>query len=396
MMPAPSQPFIQLLTNGLNHWLVVTHELDDEGIKQVDGEWRNLFAMVEYGLRLRQTWSLAVDVILQSIYLIERRSYWHAWLPLFQKAVKRAPDDAQKRQHQLFTRLGELYRYTYQLDKAIACHQQAETIAQQLNDAHAIAEAQFGLAFDYVDLRQNYAEAEQKGLAALEAFTSLQAKGGWIANSYRLLGNVARLRGDLDLAVERLSQAVTLGRQLQQPTRLARMLIGLANAFTDTKQYDEARSCLDEAAQVLTTTMSEIDKSNVQYGIGIIYWRQEKWDKAETAFQKSFSPYLRQINDLGQQANLINNLGNVYLKQHRLTEAEAQLRHARSLWQQLQAPLNLANTIGTLAEVLVQQGKEEEAALLFEQAIKLLHDYPDDAWAKNLLSGFQEQLDNLQ
>jgi tetratricopeptide (TPR) repeat protein len=292
--------------------------------------------------------------------------------------------------------LGELYRYTYQLDKAIACHQQAETIAQQLNDAHAIAEAQFGLAFDYVDLRQNYAEAEQKGLAALEAFTSLQAKGGWIANSYRLLGNVARLRGDLDLAVERLSQAVTLGRQLQQPTRLARMLIGLANAFTDTKQYDEARSCLDEAAQVLTTTMSEIDKSNVQYGIGIIYWRQEKWDKAETAFQKSFSPYLRQINDLGQQANLINNLGNVYLKQHRLTEAEAQLRHARSLWQQLQAPLNLANTIGTLAEVLVQQGKEEEAALLFEQAIKLLHDYPDDAWAKNLLSGFQEQLDNLQ
>jgi tetratricopeptide (TPR) repeat protein len=89
-------------------------------------------------------------------------------------------------------------------------------------------------------------------------------------------------------------------------------------------------------------------------------------------------------------------LGNVYLKQHRLTEAEAQLRHARSLWQQLQAPLNLANTIGTLAEVLVQQGKEEEAALLFEQAIKLLHDYPDDAWAKNLLSGFQEQLDNLQ
>jgi tetratricopeptide (TPR) repeat protein len=352
--------------------------------------------MVEYGLRPRQTWPLAVDVMLQCIYLIERRGYAHAWLPLFQKALKRTPADAQKRQHQLLTRLGELYRYTYQLDKAIECHQQAETIARQLNDAHAIAEAQFGLCADYVETHQNYAEAERYGLAALETFTALQAKGGWIANSIRLLGDIARWRGDFDLAVERLSQAVSIGRQLQQPTRLARLLMGLVNILVDTKKYDEAERHLDEANQILSGTISEIDKSDVQYLIGFIHWRQGNWDKAEIAFQAAFSPHLRQANDFHRQAMLINNLGNVYLKQNRLEEAEARLRYAQSLWQQLQDHLSLANTIGTLAEALAEQGKRKEAVPLFEEAITLLHNYPEDAWAKKLFAEFQEQLLNLQ
>jgi tetratricopeptide (TPR) repeat protein len=185
-----------------------------------------------------------------------------------------------------------------------------------------------------------------------------------------------------------------LGRKLNQPTRLARILYDLGSAYQDAGKYDEALAQFHEASKLLETTASERDKVNVQNNIGTLYFRRQQWDKAEFAFQQAqASRYLRQSGNAHLQALVATNLSNVFLKQGRLSEAETILRQAWILRLQANDEVSLANTIGSLAEVLAQQGQWDEAISLYEQAIPLLSKYPDDAFAQTrLLPSFQAQL----
>lgn len=388
-----SPQFIASLTNALVYWQQQTQNLDDALIIEIDPERQNLHEVVVIGLDLPQTWKLAAGVALQVFYLVERRGYWQEWLEVLNKALVYCPTTAYHLQGQLLNRIGELHRFGRQLEEAIEVHKQAEALAQQQEDELALAEAHFRLCYDFLVTRQ-YKEAEQFGLLTLEVFTRLAVKGAWLANTYRALGMIARQRGDMPTALERLSCAVELGRKLNQPTRLARILYDLGSAYQDAGKYDEALAQFHEASKLLETTASERDKVNVQNNIGTLYFRRQQWDKAEFAFQQAqASRYLRQSGNAHLQALVATNLSNVFLKQGRLSEAETILRQAWILRLQANDEVSLANTIGSLAEVLAQQGQWDEAISLYEQAIPLLSKYPDDAFAQTrLLPSFQAQL----
>ena len=176
------------------------------------------------------------------------------------------------------------------------------------------------------------------------------------------------------------------------------MLYELANAFRDAEAYDEALVCLTEAAEVLNSTASEQDKIIVQLNLGTLFFRQQQWLQAEIAFQRAWaSPYLHLSGNFHLQALTANYLGNVFLKQARLAEAESLLRQAWRLQLQAKDEVNLANIIGSLAEVLARQEQMDEATSLYEQAIILLSKYPDDVFAQTrLLPLFRDQLQDIQ
>jgi tetratricopeptide (TPR) repeat protein len=391
-----SPQFIASLTNALTYWQQQTQDLDDAGIIEIDPERHNLHEVVTIGLDLPQTWELAAGVILQAFPLAERRGYWQEWLEVLNKALAHCPDTAYRLQGQLLNRMGELYRYNRQLEKAITAHKQAETIAQERKNESSLAEAHYCLCWDYLETKQ-YAVAEQCGLAALEVFTHLAVTGVWLSNIYRALGMVARMQGNLAIALERLTRSADSERKLLEPTRLARILQELAQAFQDAERYDEALVCYTEASEILEPTASERDKMLVQINLGVLFFRQHRWGRAEICFrQANDSLYLRQSGEIFLQALVANNLGNVLLKQEHLAEAETHLRQAWQLWLEIQDNLSLANTIGSLAELYAKQDKVVEAKSLFRQAIQLLAAYPDDAFAqKRLLPQFQKQLQGL-
>ena len=153
-----------------------------------------------------------------------------------------------------------------------------------------------------------------------------------------------------------------------------------------------------EASKLLESTASELDKVYVQNNLGTLYFRQQQWDKAEIAFQQAqASRYLRQSGNVHLQALVATNLSNVFLKQGHLAEAETLLRQAWALRLQAKDEVSLANTIGSLAEVLARQEQSDEAINLHEQAITLLLKYPDDAFVQTrLLPLFRAQLQDIQ
>jgi tetratricopeptide (TPR) repeat protein len=391
-----SPQFIASLTNALTYWQRQTQNLDDTGIIEIDPERHNLHQVVVWGLDLRQTWELAAGVALQAFSLAERRGYWQEWLEVLNRALFKCPATAYRLQGQLLNRVGDLHRYSHQLEEAIEAHKQAEALAQQQGDKLALGEAHNRLCWDYLETRE-YMEAEQHSLSALETFTHLGVKDDLLTNTYWALGSTARRRGNITLALERLTYAATLGRTNQQPTYLARILNELAVTLQEAASYEEALACLTEALKVLEATASERDKVEVQLNMGVLLFRQQQWAKAEIAFLQAISSsYLLRSGEIPLQALLANNLGNVLLKQGRLVEAETQLQYAWQLWLETQDYLSRANTMGSLAELYAKQGKVTTAVSLFKQAIQLLKLYPDDAFAQErLLPQFKQQLQAL-
>lgn len=396
-MPGPIPPeFITILKRALSHWQQRSQNLDDAGIIDLDPERGELYESVIIGLALPQTCQLAADVALQTFYLAERRGYWPEWVELFEKALNQCHALEHEGKGHLLNRLGELYRHMTRLDAAVAVHKQAESLAQERNNDLALAEARYRLCWDYVETRQ-YDEAEACGQFALETFTRLGVREDLVTNCYWALGSIARRRGHLAIAQEQLSHAADLARTTQQPTHRARIVNELAKAMEEDKRFDEALAFYDKAAQLLAATASGRDRVQVQLNRGIVFYQQQKWLAAQLAWRQALnSTYLRQSGEIFLHALLAHNLGNVLLKDSDLLEAEAQFSYARQLRMELQDNLGLANTTGGLAEVNAKQGKQDEAIALFEEALRLLVAYPNDALAQRLRSHFETQLQALR
>lgn len=391
---SPSPEFIQSIQAGISYWQELTYRLSPETMVALDRQRQNLYRLVQFGLKRPETQVGAATIALQAFDLVEQRGYWLDWAPIMQQAITGCKDERPHLKFKLLNRLGQLHRLNRQLDSSVKTHQAAEAIAQQLNDKQLLAEAHYNLSETY--LRQHeYDEAERYGLAALSTFSNLKGVNQWLSAVLNTLGEISRFRGDLAVSETRLARAVDLARVSNQSTYLVRFLNNLFLTLQAAERYDEALACLTEAAVSLGPAANDFDYVMIQINLGLLHFKQQQWHEAEAAFRQANSPYLQRSGHIYYQALIANNLGNTLLKQHRFNEAESYLRRAMRLWKQANDDLELANTVGTLAEVLTAQSQFDEAIILYTEAIALLKQFPDNAWAQQLLNRFTAQSQKL-
>ena len=384
MSVRPDPQFIQAITANIDYW---RQRLEAEpGRSSLTLEYPNLVRAVEYGLALPQTQIATSQLALQAYPFIERRGYWQTWLPLLSRAIHACEDISLQLRGQLLICRGRLLRLTHQPVGALTDHEAAERAARQLADDALLVEAQFNLSEDYRLVRR-YEESEAYGRAALATIERLDNGERWQASVFNTLGLIAWEQGTLATAEAHLVAAVALWRKLNDATQLARSLNNLANAWLSLEKFEAALEAYQEAADVLATTDSELDKSRVQLSLGGLHFRLEAYLQAEVAFRRADSLALRQSGDVVLQGIQAQNLGNALLKQKRYAEAELHLRQGAGLWQSINDELMLSNTKGTLAESLAAQGQIEPALVLYDEALRLL-DGVDNAMALRLKKEF--------
>jgi tetratricopeptide (TPR) repeat protein len=389
--PTINPQFAANLAAGLAHWQAQIGELTDADILRLDAQRQNLARIVSYGLKLAPTQQAAAAVILQAFPLIEKRGYWQEWLPLLKSAVAACSPTDIVLKAELLNRLGELYRLTRQLPLAIETHLQAEELIQQTDEDHVRHHIWFNLSTDYVFSRE-YDLAEQYGQHALDGFRATQAPPKFHASALTPLGLVAWRRGQLERAETLLRQAVTLWREAEQPTERLRTLNNLMGTLRAAKKYEAVQPCYEEALSCFPHLAGEFEKTLIEVSYGGALYDQGRYEEAEIVFQRANSAYLQQSSHIYYRATVAQCLGNTLLKQQgRLDEAESYLEESARIWRDTHDDLMLANTLGTLAELYGLQGKSEEAAVFYEDALALLAQYPDDAWANKLTNEFQQQ-----
>lgn len=385
-----SSRFVESVTAGVAYWRVQTREINDQTLRELDNERYNLYNAVKYGLKLKQTWRDTAIVALQAFPLVEHRGYWTDWIPVLKRAVSLCPDEESELKCKLLDRLGQSYRLSRQLDRAIEAHHKSKGIARQSGNERALAEAYCHLSEAYLR-RRNYEQAERYGRKALSCFEQMADTGQWMMAVLNTLGEAARFRGDLARAEERFSQAIAIGRQSNHSLHLVRLLNNLAINFQEAGKFEDALVCLTEAGSFLAATANELDKVLVQNNIGFLYYKQGRWPVAEAAFRQADTDYLRRSPNFHLRAQVANNIGNTLIKQAKFDDAVSYLHQAADLWLQADDKVELANTLGSLAEALAGQGNTNEALAHFEEALTLLAPFPDDAWAARLRSDFRQQ-----
>jgi tetratricopeptide (TPR) repeat protein len=393
-MTQPTPHFIRGIAANLTYWQEQMRRLTDADARVFLQDQANLLLAVEMGLALPETQPSTAILLLQLFPLIERCGYWERWLPLWETAVAIHPNHEPAQRSRLLTRLGQLRRLNGQLDLALRLHQEAETAAHQSGDPWSLAEAWGNLTLDY-HARRAYDNAETHGKQALALFATLPDSERWQATLWNTLGLVALEVHDFALAETRLQHSLTLWQQLQQPTQLARVLKNLGVMWQQQQNFILAGRYYQEAQQHLAATDSELDKIQVQMNLGVLHFLQQQYPQAELAFRLADSFLPRYQGNYSLRAMIAQNLGNVLVKQQRPAEAQVCLQQARILWQQLQDDLNLANTLGTLGEVLGMLGNVATAVVAYDEALTLLACYPAHPWAKKLQREFTQEREVL-
>ena len=380
---------IELLITNLNYWqhLVESGRLDSTLFKI---ESRNLLHAIHTGLLSTETWSPAVNLLLNIFQLIEQSGYWEEWLIAMKKAVTTSTDETQQLKYRLLNRMGYLYKLNQDFDQAITNYTKAEALAIQIDDKKAIAQAQLGLGQVY-RYKRAYNKAEHYGLQALAGFTNLGLEEQYLASTLNTLGLIAYARGEFEIAEQYLTSAVPHWYQTNDLVGLARTLNHLGNLMQATNNFKKAVGFHNEALAKAEQENSEIDKVMISLSLGTLYYNQDDFDNAEAVFRQADTPYLQQSEHLYYRASLANNIGNTLLAKKKYREAELYIERSIALWRELNDQLMLANTLGILGETLAKQERFVEALPYYEEATTLLENNVDSSLAKKLYLDFSQQ-----
>lgn len=387
--------FVASILRSLDYWQSQTQHLQPDQIKQLDKQRRNLNTAVQFGLIQPETWEATATVLLQAFNFAEWRGYWQEWIPTLEQALANAPEKETVLYGSLLNRLGQLYRLSHQFPEALERHNRALDLGKLLAEPELVAFSYYNLCI--LHLNQNQAgEAKRYGDRALKIAETLPDQDRLLAFVLIALGQVARFSGDLQMAEDYLRQATILWRSLFDPVYLARVLNDLGNTLRDQNKFQAAQAAFSEAFTILQPTTNVIDKAKIQLNLGFLFYRQERWIEAEKSFCRIDQIALQEQNDFVLLGLVNNNLGNTYLKQQRNEEAAQALEKAITIWRSLGNELELANSLGTLAEVQSELDQFEQAKTLYQEALRLLVAYPESAWGQKLVGQFEAALTKLE
>lgn len=394
-----SSNFKRGVAANIRYWQQKTFEVSDRTLGQLDEESQNLYRAVEYGLQLPETLADTVALITQLFNLPERRGYWVEWRPILEETLaiwhKRFPNQTRTRL-KLLNQLGFLQRLNRDLDQAVQSHLTVIDLAQN-SFPQETANAYFYLGNAHYDMRQ-YPQAREyclKSATILEE-ANIEMEEHRQAAIANLLGLINHALGQYKTAVAHYQQAIRIWEESDELTYLARAWNNLGLSHLELKAYASALACFEKASHHLSNTASDLDKVKAEMFRGVAYYHQEKWSQAKKAFEQANSLFLHQSGDVYHKALLMNNLGNVCMRQGLQEEAKSYLYESIQLWRQLEDDVMWGNSQGALAELLVKEGKTESACSLYQEATKRLSPYTDNAWVMKRYQELHLQMEALK
>lgn len=386
--PRPAPDFIAGIHNSLRYWLSKAEPENDDTIRRLDQERHNLHRSLWHGVRLAETWRPAVELLLKTFALAERRGYWSEWLQLIEQALQMSELGDVPHHVRLLNRQGQFYRMQWNLSRAVEVHETAVSLARSHADPMLLAEARWSLIVDQILLGE-YELALVKGQELLDFFRNNEVSSWWLVQMLRPLGTTAKHLRKFELAETYLTEAVDLARTLSEPRTLALALNDLALALQESDRPQEALACFQEAAELLAPTIYIFDKAMTDLNLGTLHFRLGRLEEAATAFRRAAESGLRQSGHVYFRAALENNLGNVLFKQGKYAEAKAALERALQLMPQIGDEARWGDTLGMFAMVLAKLNDCANAARHFQEAIQLLSKKQDDQWAQKQLERYK-------
>lgn len=386
----PSPQFVASVQANLNYWQgrlqVSTPETTDK-LASLEADWQNFVQALKFGFALESAAPLANQLVAQAFRFVERWGYWQEWLPVLERAIALCGKNALELRCQLLDQLGLLNRVVVRLEAAQQAHEQAAALAQALGARPQLARIWYHLALVHRARRE--LSLVEHYLAQAQAIFKEHGSAAQQAAVESGLGLLALERGDLATAETHYLRSLNLWRATARPSDLAELYLRLGQVSQQRQNPTEALTWYQQAQTIYESGYGNLEqKTELALGLGTLYFELKAWAKAEEVFRQADTPTLRRSLLIWQKASLANNLGNVLLEQGKLEDAEKYLHSALALYRQNPDDVLLGNTLCTLGVVLTQLARPAEAKAAYDEALPLLARHPQHAFAQRLLAKY--------
>lgn len=234
--------------------------------------------------------------------------------------------------------------------------------------------------------------AQEHGLQALALLGDAPSKNK--ASAYDSLGRIYTRLGNVALAEKRFQDALSLWATQKDYTHMARSYINLGYLFLGEDKLVEAQKCFESALKALGDLSNILDEVNARNGLGIVHYKMKDYDSAVTVFREAANTLERELGDnvgwYALRGMLIHNVGNALLAKGDFQLALVILNRSKTFWQQANDNLQMANTIGTIAEAYQADEAWETAVATYDEALTVLANFPNHPWANRLKDNFSK------
>ncbi|GAA0853179.1 diguanylate cyclase [Aliiglaciecola litoralis] len=238
--------------------------------------------------------------------------------------------------------------------------------AQQSKNTGMIASALYEQASNNM-ARNQYESAAERLNHAIEDFQTIDDRIG-LAKSYRQLGMVHRYQANYPLALEYMYLALQIYQQVQDLNAISGIHNGLGVILEKMGQYEEASQAHHKALQLNRQLDDQSGVASALYNLGDIRRVMGDYELALTYFTDALKMDLT-AGDAKNIAYSYHKIGFVNLQMGNVAVARQNIQKARDMFVQIEAPRDIDWANASMAELLMTEGKLEEAKQLIEGVI---------------------------
>ncbi len=197
-----------------------------------------------------------------------------------------------------------------------------------------------------------------------------------LAETYKDLGDLYKLKQDYDSGLAALSQAEILYREFDDTAELARVTNNKGNIFWIASRYKEALKSYRQALKLRRKQESLPDVASIVNNIASIYAVTGRSVRAVHLYSLSLV-MKRQLNNLPEVARTLNNLGYTYFLQGNLTAALEALEESLNINEEVGSKKEIITNLDNFVSCAILAGRFSDAVSHIRQGRELAEELHD-------------------
>jgi CHAT domain-containing protein/tetratricopeptide (TPR) repeat protein len=275
---------------------------------------------------------------------------------------------------QALANLGIAYRNIGNYPKAIQLQQKAAKIYQKLGDKEAFGKVllNLGNSFSVVGDYEKATIAYQQSLKISQQLADKPSQAIGISN----LGKLYSDTGKYQEAIKAYEDSLVISRSIQDIKAEASTLINLGATYHIQGDNSKASPLYEQALKLAANLGDKKIEAEANGSLGLLAEESGDYNKA-IEYQQKAANLAKAIGDIDIESLALNNLGHVFFSAAKLTEAEAKLRQAINLLDNLRPGLSDKYKVSIfdtqiysynlLQQILLAANKPEAALEISEQ-----------------------------
>lgn len=207
-------------------------------------------------------------------------------------------------------------------------------------------------------------------LNSLEKLDSTLENKGKNADAILNLGDIYRVTGEWDPALQQYENAAKISREIKNEEQEAKSYIKIGEIKSERSEWDEAIKKFEKGLKISEKNNDVRGMGEAYKNIGYVHWRKAEFDKSLDYFNKTME-YGKKINDPGMIAYANLRIGTVYSEKGEKEKGIEYLQKSIDISGRHGDFHTMAAAYNNIGEIYRAEGKYDEAIWYYKKQIEM-------------------------